>query len=251
MKRAWYVLIAPAGIWPAAHAQEVPELGRWQEIDFPSSDVIRRTAVQYQDVVLDLASAGRLDDDRAVLKRTRSVLERLMRTAPSFKPEAASWKWEIHPSSDPSIEAFCMAGGKRIVGSRFMRHLRLNDGELATLLGHEIAHALANHPDEVLSNVRRIGPAPGNSSLNIVMSRLDADWTLQLCLSRLLSIQESEADRLGMMLAHRAGWRAADMVSFYQKLAADEHPSALSASHPGAASCLSMAKGMAKFFGDQ
>lgn len=250
MRRAWYVLLATAGIWSTAQAQ-VPELGRWQEIDFPSADVIRRTAFQYQDAVFNLASDGRLDDDRVVLRRARSVFARLVRSAPSFKPESASWNWEIHTSSDPSIEAFCMAGGKLVIGSRFVRHLRLNDGELATLIGHEIAHALANHPDEVLSNVRRIGPAPANSTLDIVMSRLDADWTLQLRLSRLLSIQESEADQLGMMLAHRAGWRAADMVSFYEKLAADERPSVMSASHPQAASRLSMAKGMARFFGDQ
>jgi predicted Zn-dependent protease len=246
MKLVWIMLIVAAGIGSMAHAQ-VPELGRWQDLDFSPADVIRQSSFRYQDMLVDIASDGRLDDDPAMLERVQSIAASLTRAAPYFKPEAARWQWEVHTSSDPAVEAFCMAGGKLVVGSVFVRRIQLDDGELATLIGHEMAHALANHTDEILSRVRRIDPAPADSP-DIVMSRLDSDWTLQLRLSRLLSIQESEADELGMMLAHRAGWPASSMVHFYEKLVAIERPSAMAWSHPEAASRLSMAKGMAKLF---
>lgn len=75
--------------------------------------------------------------------------------------------------------------------------------------------------------------------------KLDTDLSLQLRLARLSSLQESEADQLGMLLAHRAGWRADDMVSFYRKLAAsDSAAPLLPGAYPAAASRVSMARGM-------
>ena len=67
--------------------------------------------------------------------------------------QAASWEWEIHTTSDPDWDASCLAGGKLLVGTKFIDQLALDDGELATLLGHEIAHALAEHHREELSEV--------------------------------------------------------------------------------------------------
>lgn len=241
--------IAAACLCAAAAQAQVPELGRWQELDFGEVDVHTRTADRYWDMLIALSKDKRLDDDSVVLSRVKAIAPSLIHAAIRMKPEAAQWDWEIHTTSAEGIDALCMAGGKLLIGSAFVRRLDLDDGELATLVAHEIAHAVADHHREFLSSVLHVSPLP-SSSVDITMARLDSDLTLQVKLARLSSIQEREADQLGMILAHRAGWPAASMVGFYRKLAAAEAPSAMSGSHPSAASRLNMAKGMRLLFGE-
>lgn len=241
MKRAW-LTVAAACLCSAAFSQ-VPETGRWQDLDFSAVEVHTRTADQYWDTLIALSQRGQLDDDRKILARVKAIAPALIHAATALKPEAAKWDWEIHTSSAANIDAFCMAGGKLMVGSAFVRRLDLDDGELATLIAHEVAHAVADHHREFLSSVLHVSPLPA-TSLDVTMSRLDSDLSLQMKLSTLSHIQEREADQLGMTIMHRAGWPADAMVGFYRKLAAIEKPSALSSSHPSAASRLSMAKGM-------
>lgn len=248
MSRARLAAIALTCLYSTAPAQ-VPETGRWQDLSFSPLEVETRIADRYWDMLVDLSAKGRLDDDAQVLARTRKISATLIAAAVAMKPEAAAWDWEIHTTSDPEIDGICMAGGKLLIGSDFVRRLQLDDGELATLIGHEVAHAVAEHPREYLSGVLRVSPLPA-TSLEITLDRLDNELALQVRLAALSSMQESEADQLGMTLAHRAGWPAASMVSFYTKLAQRETSSVLSASHPSAASRVSMAKALARLFGE-
>jgi predicted Zn-dependent protease len=236
-----------ACLMPAASGQ-VPESGRAQELLFSAEEVDSKVEDRYIDRVVELAATGRLDDDRALLARLQTIGAGLIRAAVALKPEAAAWQWEFHTTSDPEVDAICMAGGKILVGSAFVRRLALNDGELATLLGHEVAHAVAEHHRETLSEALSLNRLP-LPPLEVVMERLDSDLSLQVRLSRLSSLQESEADQLGMVLAHRAGWPSATMLSFYRKLAGIDAGSGLASSYPEPGSRVSMAKGMALLFG--
>jgi len=228
---------------------QVPETGRAQELRFTSEEVGASMEERYIDSVVGLAAAGKLDQDRRLLARLRYVSAELMRVAIELKPEAAAWQWEVHTTSDPEVDAICMAGGKILIGSAFVQRLQLTDGELATLLAHEIAHAVAEHHRETFSEAMLVNRLPA-VPLEVVMARLDSDVTLQIRLWKLSSLQESEADHLGMVLAYRAGWSAADIVSFYRKLADGEAGTLVSSAYPEYASRLSMAQGMARLFGD-
>lgn len=86
--------------------------------------------------------------------------------------------------------------------------------------------------------------------LDVLQERLDSDLVLQMRLARLSAIQEREADQLGMVIAHRAGWPPTAMLRFYRKLAADSVASPLIASHPDSSSRVSLAKGMLRLFGN-
>lgn len=232
----------------AAQAQ-VPESGRAQELIYSAAEVDAGMEDRYIDRTVDLAAAGKLDEDRALLARLHYISVELIRVAIELKPEAAQWHWEVHTTSDSEVDATCMAGGKILVGSAFVRQLALTDGELATLLAHEVAHAVAEHHRETFSEAMLVNRLPA-VPLEVVMARLDSDLSLQIRLSRLSSLQESEADQLGMVLAHRAGWTAEDIVSFYRKLAESEQSALISGAYPANASRLSMARGMARLFGD-
>lgn len=226
---------------------QVPESGRAQELGFSAEEVDTPMEDRYIERMVDLAAAGRLDEDRALLARLRAIGEGLIKAAVALKPEAAAWQWEIHTTGDPEVDALCMAGGKILVGSAFVRRLALADGELATLLAHEVAHAIAEHHRETLSEALALN-RPLRVPVEVVMERLDSDLSLQIRLSRLSSLQESEADQLGMVLAHRAGWPAAQMVSFYRKLQAEGQSALVSTAYPAASSRVSMASGMALLF---
>ncbi|MYM93270.1 M48 family metalloprotease [Duganella vulcania] len=226
---------------------QVPESGRAQDMRFSAEEVASTAEDRYIERVVGLAADGRLDDDRVLLARLQSIGAGLVRAAVALKPEVAGWEWEFHTTSDAEVDAICMAGGKILVGSAFVRQLALGDGELATLLGHEIAHAVAEHHRETLSEALFLNRYPV-VPLEVVMERLESDLSVQIRLSKLSSMQESEADQLGMVLAHRAGWAAADMVSFYRKLSDGDQMALVSSAYPASASRLSMARGMALLF---
>jgi predicted Zn-dependent protease len=237
-------LLCAAG---SAKAQ-VPDSGRWQELRFGADEVGEQMEDRYIEQVVELAAAGKLDADRTLLHRLRYVSAELIAAAVELKPEAASWAWEVHLASAPDIDAACLAGGKLLVGAEFVRRLALTDDELAVLLAHEVAHAIAEHSREFLSEAqlayRPLVP------VDVVMLRLDSDLSLQLRLASLARMQEREADQLGMVIAHRAGLPASAMLSFYRKLAdADAALGAgepLIASHPTHASRISMSRGLAR-----
>ncbi|MGO4379304.1 M48 family metalloprotease [Pseudoduganella sp. RAF53_2] len=242
-----FLLFVLFAIVPLAQAQ-VPDLGRAQELSFSADEVAARGEDRYIAQVVALAASRQLDRDRILLARLQKISTGLIRAAVSLKPEAADWQWELHLSSDPSIDAVCLAGGKLLVGIPFVRRLHLDDGELATLLAHEIAHAIAEHQREYFSEALLAIHRP-DLPLDVVQERLDSDLPLQLRLARLSFIQEQEADQLGMIIAHRAGWPPTAMLRFYRKLASDTDAAPLLASHPDAAARISMAKGMLRLFG--
>jgi predicted Zn-dependent protease len=185
-------------------------------------------AAQYRKILASLSAKGHLDDDQATLERVRRITRGLIAAAAEVRPETGTWSWEVHVTGDRSKGAFCIAGGKILVGSALIKRLDLGDGELAMLLGHEIAHAVAGHRRE----------AAGSS--------MDADAAEEIRQAEIAIMQENEADQIGMGLAYRAGWPTASLVSFYDKLAAQEGPGTFNSSHPSAQSRAAMARAMAQ-----
>ncbi len=228
MRRALLLLLALSGATalaePAA-SPRVPETG-------PAAEALRHEATaRYRKILAGLSARGKLDDDEVLLGRVRGIARSLITVAAGARPEIGSWTWEMHVTSEPSIDAFCMAGGKILVGSEFVRRLGLADGELAMLLGHEIAHALADHRREA---------ARGG---------MESDPAAEILQSEIALAQENEADRIGMTLAHRAGWPAASLVSFFDKLAQAQSPGTFSTSHPSAAARAVAARAFAQQLG--
>ena len=190
-------------------------------------------AAQYRKILAGLSARGQLDDDEVTLERVRRISKGLIAAATEVRPETGAWSWEVHVTSDRSKGAFCMAGGKVLVGSALVKRLDLGDGELAMLLGHEIAHAVAGHRREA------------------IRSSMDADVAQEIRQAEIAVMQENEADQIGMKLAYRAGWPTTSLVSFYDKLAAQEGPGTFNSSHPSAQSRAAIARAMAQQLGKQ
>jgi len=198
---------------------DVPINGRKQEMSFAREQVQAIAAAAYDRKVKALARQGKLDRDTALLRRVRRIAGRVIAQAILVKPVAANWNWEVHVVSTDRFDAYCMSGGKMLVGSAFLERESLSDGELATLLAHEAAHAIAEHVREQLSAVRHLNSAYAHFSAEDVIAVLDWDLSVSLKLEPLSRLQELEADDIGIVLAARAGFDPRAIVSFYRKLA--------------------------------
>jgi predicted Zn-dependent protease len=237
----WRTFLLLVAFSHAAIAQ-VPVLGRYQDFAYSSDAVQSQAEIAYGDLLKELRGKGKLDDEPDLNRRVQQIAAGLIAKAIERKPAAAAWRWEVHTTSGPDQAASCFAGGKLVFGTAYIRRLELNDGELATLIAHEAAHAVAEHQREELSQVFYLNTGSIPISVATAMARIDSDLSLQIKLATLLKIQESEADQLGMILAHDAGWPTTNMVSFYNKLAATDAPTVLSWTYPSAASRLNMAQ---------
>jgi predicted Zn-dependent protease len=192
-----------------------------------AADIIAASEAEYARIIATYSARGALDEP-AMLARVRPIAARLVRSIATERPETAAWPWEIHVTSDPSVAAFCMAGGKVLVGAPFVRRLELDDAELAMLIAHEMEHALAGH---------RCASARTDS--------MQGDPAGETRATQLAVAQEDEADRIGMQLAYRAGWPLASLIGFFDKLAASEPAGTFSTSHAAPAARAANAREMA------
>lgn len=213
---ACFAAVLLAGL-PESRAQ-VPVNGRHQELDFTSAHVRAMAAATYAERTDGLRRQHKLDRDATLLKRVRRIAGTLVAQAVLLKPEAAHWAWEVHVADSSRFDAFCMAGGKILVSTPFVQSQQLSDGELAALLAHEIAHAIAEHVREQLTAVRKLDPAYADLSPEDVVNVIGWDLSVSLKLAQLSRLQELEADDIGIHIAAKAGFDPRELVQFYRKL---------------------------------
>jgi predicted Zn-dependent protease len=208
-----------------------------------SSQAINDGAVRaYREVLQQAASKGQLNRDAAQVERVREIARRLIGQTAVFRPDAQGWSWETNVISSKEVNAWCMPGGKIAVYSGLIDRLQPTDAELAAVMGHEIAHALREHGRERASQAMAqslaigvLGAAAGISGSAMDLTQTVLDLTFNLPNSR---TDETEADRIGVELAARAGYDPRAAVSLWQKmerLGGGQRPEFLS-THPAYAS---------------
>lgn len=196
---------------------------------------------QYVQMMSQARSAGALDANAPQVKRVRAITNRLIAQVGAFRPEAASWPWEVHVLSSNEVNAWCMPGGKMAVYTGLIDKIKPTDDELAAVLGHEMAHALREHSREQIS--QQMATQMGLSVLSAVTG-VSAAGDLGAALTNVMftlpnsRTHESEADLIGVELAARAGYDPRAAVTLWQKMAAlgggSGQPEFLS-THPSAA----------------
>jgi predicted Zn-dependent protease len=213
---ACFVVVLLAGV-PESRA-DVPVNGRHQELDFSGARVRAMAAIAYAERIDGLRRQHKLDRNATLLKRVRRIAGTLVAQAVLLQPEAAHWAWEVHVADSSGFDAFCMAGGKILISTPFVQSQQLSDGELAALLAHEIAHAIAEHVREQLTAVRKLDPAYADLSPQDVVSVIGWDLSVSLKLAQLSRLQELEADDIGIHIAAKAGFDPRELVQLYRKL---------------------------------
>jgi predicted Zn-dependent protease len=186
-------------------------------------------------------AGGKLNADPELTARIHRIADRLIPVTATFRPDALSWKWEVNTLTTPEMNAYCMPGGKIMVYSGLVEKLQLNDAEIATVLGHEMSHALREHTRERVSKayeeqVALIGLAVLTGAGPGTMQLADqvASVTFELPHDRQ---QEAEADVMGLELMARAGYDPHEAISLWKKMMAAEksEPSQFLSTHPASA----------------
>jgi predicted Zn-dependent protease len=137
-------------------------------------------------------------------------------------------KWEFVLFESPEANAFCLPGGKVGVYTGILQ-VTSNAAGLATVVGHEVAHAVARHGAERMSEAMFV--QLGAAALGYGLSEKDPKWQaaaataygLGTTLGRELPNsrkQESEADYMGLLYLARAGYPPAEAVQFWERFAA-------------------------------
>ncbi len=203
-------------------------IDRKQRMSMLVSETELRTASvkAYAQTLKTEGARGALNADPQMTARVRAIASRVVRSSGAFRPDAASWNWEINLIRSDEVNAWCMPGGKIVVYSGLISKLQLNDDELAAVIGHEIAHALREHARERASEQLTSGLLIQGGAAVLGVGRAGADLiemvytvTKGLPNSRL---HESEADRIGVELAARAGFDPRAAISLWRKMAAND-----------------------------
>ncbi len=206
-----------------------------------SSEKLEQMAAQsYNQLKGEATAKGALNQDKAMLERVRAVAARLEPQTAVFRRDAPGWKWEVNVISTNELNAFCMPGGKIMFYSGLITKLHLSDDEIAIVMGHEISHALREHSREQVSQALAAQTAIdlGTALLGLGGGASDiANTSYKTFVATKFSrTDESEADRMGLELAARAGYDPRAGVTLWQKMiqasqGADRPPEFLSP-HP-------------------
>lgn len=214
--------------------------GRSQLMLVSEEQAIASSRQAYVQSIGKLKAEGKLVSDPKVLARVEKITERLVAQAIAMRPDSARWEWSVEVIDEPeTVNAWCMAGGRMAVYTGLIRKLDPTDDELAQVMGHEIAHALANHTAEKMSmamasqlGVLAVGIASDNPNRNMAMAAAAAQLAVQLPNSR---TAEAEADHIGIELAAKAGYDPRAAATLWQKMGTvgGSKPPAFLSTHPG------------------
>ena len=126
--------------------------GRRQLIIVSEDAAIAASKQAYTEMLKPYAEKGKIDNDPTLRERVYRITGRLIAQAIIVRPETKNWEWRIKIIDDPeTVNAWAMAGGKMALYTGLVEKLDATDDELAQVLGHEIAHALAKHSAEKMS----------------------------------------------------------------------------------------------------
>jgi len=205
-----------------------PITGRSQLIGLVSEgEAVQGSTKAYQQMMADLDKKQKLEKsgekDSPRTQKIQQITDRLIAQAIKFRPNSASWRWEVRVIDDPkTVNAFCMAGGKMAIYTGMWEQLKATDDELAQVMGHEISHALLDHTRERMSvarasdvGVQILAAAAGVGNLGGQLMQNAAVVAIGLPNSR---ESEAEADAVGIQLAAHAGYDPHAAVTLWDKM---------------------------------
>ena len=228
MKRRLAVL--PLLLMLAAACVQVPITGRSQMLLLSGQEVNTMSFQAYDEFM----AKNKLSADAANTQMVKRCGARIQQGVEKYFAEKnlsshlAGYKWEFNLVESKEVNAWCMPGGKVVIYTGILPVAQDEKG-LAVVMGHEIAHAVANHGNERMSQGMLVNL--GAAALSEAMAEqpketkdmflaafgMGANLAYVLPHSRL---HESEADRLGLIFMSMAGYHPADAFKFWERMAA-------------------------------
>lgn len=224
----------------------VPITGRKQLSLLPEAQMSEMGLTSYQQFLTEnkgkvLSSGKDVELVKRVGAKIAAAVEKYMADH-NMSQQLQNYKWEFNVVNENQANAWCMPGGKVVVYTGILP-ITQDDAGLAVVMGHEIAHAVANHGNERMS--QGMLQEMGFSLLDAAMAE-KPEQTRNLFLSaygvgsNLLGIlpysrlHESEADKLGLVFMAMAGYNPEVAVGFWERMAkaGGQSPPEFMSTHP-------------------
>lgn len=244
MKKSIIIFFSLFSFLTFERCSSVPDTGRKQLDLVPHDQVLSMSNSSYKDFLSQNKLSSNAEQS-ALVKRVgqklATAVEQYLKSQNS--KELKDYSWEFNLIESPEVNAFCMPGGKVVVYTGILPVTGDETG-LAVVLGHEIAHAVANHGNERLSQglIQQLGGVALQVALkdkpqqtqSLFLSAYGAGTTIGILLPYSRT-HESEADHLGLNFMAMAGYNPQAAVGFWQRMAAQSNgqkPPEFLSTHP-------------------
>lgn len=213
-----------------AGCSTVPITGRKQLDLVPNSQLLTLSFDSYKQVLKENKLSTNQTETNMVKNvgvRIKGAVEAFMKEQ-KLESELKNFAWEFNLLESPTVNAFCMPGGKVAFYSGIMPICKDETG-VAVVMGHEVAHAIANHGGERMS--QGLMQQFGGVAVAVALSEKPQE-TQQLAMaaygvgSTVLGIlpysrlHESEADKMGLVFMAMAGYNPQEAPAFWERMAA-------------------------------
>ena len=246
MKKLRFILVSmvAALMVSCGTTSTVPITGRQQTLMVSDGEVLSLATQQYQEFMKS-AKVSTNATNTALVKRVGQNLATAVTNylnSNGLSSEVQNFAWEFNLVQDKQVNAFCMPGGKIVVYEGLLP-VTQDEASLAIVLGHEIAHAVAKHSAERLSNEYKNQYGTAILSAGMGMAGLSQGTQQLIALGQSLGgelwtsgfsrKQESEADHMGLIFAAMAGYNPQVATTFWQRMAAQgSGSSSIFSDHP-------------------
>lgn len=232
----YHALVSSITIFFFASCSTVPVTGRKQLALIPSETMLSMSFQQYDAFLKE----NKLSENQEQSRMVKRVGQRIQKAVEQYMAEnnlshaLKDYRWEFNLVESPEINAWCMPGGKVVVYSGILPITRDETG-LAVVMGHEIAHAVARHGDERMSQGLLV--QTGGMALSVAMAS-KPDTTRQLWMTAFgvgasvgvilpySRLHENEADRLGLIFMAMAGYDPIAAIAFWERMSQQKKGSA-------------------------
>lgn len=209
----------------------VPITGRHQLILFPEDQMVQTSLTSYSSFIKE----NKLSSDDSAKNRIRKVGARISKAVEQYlrehglESEIQNFQWEFNLVVSNEPNAWCMPGGKVVFYEGILPYCQ-NEAGIAVVMGHEIAHAVAHHSNERMSQQALVqygstaasellGQSQGAARKALLeqVIGIGANVGIILPFSRK---HESEADHLGLIFMTMAGYDPNEATAFWSRMAA-------------------------------
>ncbi|VEB22869.1 M48 family metallopeptidase [Avibacterium volantium] len=209
-----------------------------------SASINQQAAANYRQTVNQAQQQGAVDTTSTTAKRIHKVFNKMYPYANQENHTGQPFNWQITVIKSDELNAWAMPGGKMAFYTGLVNKLQLSDDEIATVMGHEMAHALKEHGKKkvnmgaftnVVAQVAHVALSTqiGSEGSGLIIG-ITKDWALDKPYSR---SAETEADEVGLLLMAKAGYNPEAAPRLWEKMQKASSSSqgvlaALSSTHP-------------------
>ena len=223
------IVIIISVIFIALACTTVPLTGRKQLSLIPESEMMSLSLTEYGKFL----KANKVSTDKAKTDMVKRVGLRISKAVEGYMAQQGlsanlqGYAWEFNLVEDPAVNAWCMSGGKVVVYTGLLPVAQTEAG-LATVMGHEIAHAVARHGSERMSDQMLVdlggmtlsaalaSKPQETQQLAMIAFGVGSQYGVVLPFSRK---HEYEADYMGLIFMSMAGYNPNESVTFWQRMA--------------------------------